>query len=121
LLLVDDDDGVRMVARSALELVGGWQVTAVSSGHEALSQARHAPPDAILLDVMMPGLDGPATLVELNADTATSTIPVIFLTARARSSQHDGLMQMGALGVLVKPFDPMLLSEQVAELLGFGA
>jgi two-component system alkaline phosphatase synthesis response regulator PhoP len=120
LLLVDDDDGVRFVARSALERVGGWTVTAVSSGAEAISAAVTAPPDAILLDVMMPGLDGPSTLARLRENPATAGIPVIFLTAKARSSQHDTLLELGATGVLVKPFDPMQLSNQVAALLGFG-
>jgi CheY-like chemotaxis protein len=120
LLLVDDDDGVRFVARSALERVGGWTVTAVSSGAEAISEAITAPPDAILLDVMMPGLDGPSTLAQLRENPVTAGIPVIFLTAKARSSQHDTLLELGATGVLVKPFDPMQLSNQVAALLGFG-
>ncbi len=120
LLLVDDDDGVRFVACSALERVGGWTVTAVSSGAEAIREADASPPDAILLDVMMPGLDGPSTLARLKANPATADIPVIFLTAKARSGQHDILLEHGAKGVLVKPFDPMQLSNQVAALLGFG-
>ena len=120
LLLVDDDDGVRFVARTALELVGGWTVTAVSSGAEALRESVSSPPDAILLDVMMPGLDGPSTLSRLRAHPETSQVPVIFLTAKARSSQHDALLDLGAVGVLVKPFDPMQLSNQVVALLGFG-
>ena len=120
LLLVDDDDGVRFVARSALERVGGWTVTAVSSGADAIDEATTAPPDAILLDVMMPGLDGPSTLAQLRENPVTADIPVIFLTAKARSSQHDTLLELGAKGVLVKPFDPMQLSNQVAALLGFG-
>jgi CheY-like chemotaxis protein len=120
LLLVDDDDGVRFVARSALERVGGWTVTAVSSGDEAIAEAVASPPDAILLDVMMPGLDGPTTLAQLRHNPVTADIPVIFLTAKARSSQHDTLLELGAKGVLVKPFDPMQLSNQVAALLGFG-
>jgi CheY-like chemotaxis protein len=95
-------------------------VTAVSSGAEAISEAITAPPDAILLDVMMPGLDGPSTLAQLRQNPATAGIPVIFLTAKARSSQHDTLLELGATGVLVKPFDPMQLSNQVAALLGFG-
>ncbi len=120
LLLVDDDDGVRFVACSALELVGGWAVTAVSSGGDAVQEALSSPPDAILLDVMMPGLDGPSTLSRLRSHPATSQIPVIFLTAKARSTQHDALLELGAVGVLVKPFDPMQLSNQVIALLGFG-
>jgi len=120
LLLVDDDDGVRLVATTALELVGGWAVTAVSSGAEAITAARAAPPDAILLDVMMPGLDGPSTLALLRGDPVTAAVPVIFLTAKARTNQHDTLLDAGARGVLVKPFDPMTLSDDVAALLGFG-
>ncbi|MDO8391651.1 MAG: response regulator [Actinomycetota bacterium] len=120
LLLVDDDDGVRLVARTALERVGGWAVTAVSSGEEALGQAATDPPDAILLDVMMPGLDGPATLAELRTNPLTAHIPVIFLTAKARTTHHARLLELGASGVLVKPFDPMQLSNEVAAVLGFG-
>jgi len=120
LLLVDDDDGVRLVARVSLERVGGWIVTAVSSGADALAEAAASPPDAILLDVMMPGLDGPSTLAELQRNDQLAHIPVIFLTAKARSAQHDSLLRLGAIGVLVKPFDPMQLANQVAALLGFG-
>ncbi len=120
LLLVDDDDGVRLVARASLERVGGWTVTAVRSGADAIESAAASPPDAILLDVMMPGLDGPNTLAELQGRAELAHIPVIFLTAKARSAQHDSLLRLGAIGVLVKPFDPMQLSNQVVALLGFG-
>jgi len=120
LLLVDDDEAVRAVTESALQLVGGWSVTSVGSGIDALRVTRITVPDAILLDVMMPGLDGPATLLELRKDPSTASIPVIFFTAMIVDIDHEALLSTGALGVVFKPFDPMNLSIQIAEILGFG-
>lgn len=117
-LVVDDDPLMREVAQSALELVGGWQVVTASSSVAAQAQARQERPDAILLDVMMPGVDGPATVAALRADPVTRGIPIIFLTAKASDRHADwGALQLA--GVLAKPFDPMTLAADVALLLGW--
>ena len=118
-LLVDDEELIREVAEVALAKVGGWEVLTASSGEEGLSKAVAERPDAILLDLMMPGLDGLGTLARLQADPATASIPVVFLTAKVRQSEQQRWIDLGAAGVLVKPFDPMLLADQVAEVLGW--
>jgi len=118
-LLVDDEELIREVAEVSLVKVGGWEVLTASSGEEGLHMAVGEHPDAILLDVMMPGLDGPGTLARLKADPATATIPVVFLTAKVRQSEQQQWIDLGAAGVLVKPFDPMSLADQVAEVLGW--
>ena len=118
-LIVDDDDDIREVGQLALEIGSDWTVLAASSGAEALEMAATANPDAILLDVMMPGMDGPTTLTALRADPATCHIPIVFLTAKVRDSDREQLMTLGAVSVLSKPFDPLALTEQVAEALGW--
>ena len=117
ILIVDDEDDIREVAQVSLELVGQYEVLTASSGREGLLTARDQRPDAILLDVMMPDLDGPATLAELQADPATRDIPVLFLTAKAQTAERTRLAQLGAAGVLTKPFDPLTLPQEVASAL----
>jgi len=117
ILIVDDEDDIREVAQVSLELIGGFEVLTASSGRAGLERARGDQPDAILLDVMMPGMDGPATLVELRADPATRDIPVVFLTANTQSAQRQQLAQLGAAGILSKPFDPMKLASDVSAVL----
>ena len=97
-LIVDDEDDIREVAQMSLELVAGWQVTTASSGEQALTAAALEQPDAVLLDVMMPGLDGPQTLEKLLADPRTSEIPVIFLTAKVQLAEQRRLQDLGARG-----------------------
>jgi CheY-like chemotaxis protein len=116
-LIVDDEDDIREVAQMSLELVGGWEVIAVSSGDVATRTAAAERPDVILLDVMMPGLDGPQTLQRLRTDPRTSDIPVIFLTAKVQTSERRLLQDLGVQGLISKPFDPMTLADQVKELL----
>ena len=118
-LLVDDEELIREVAEVSLAKVGGWEVLTASSGEEGLGKAVAERPDAILLDLMMPGLDGLGTLARLQADPATASIPVVFLTAKVRQSEQQRWIDLGAAGVLVKPFDPMSLADQVAEVLGW--
>jgi CheY-like chemotaxis protein len=119
ILLVDDDEAIRMVAGLALGRVGGYDVETVPSGDEALEVVRRRPPDAIVLDVMMPGMDGPSTLAELRGLPAGRTVPVVFLTASLQPDEVDRLTSLGVAGVLGKPFEPMTLAAELAELLGW--
>jgi CheY-like chemotaxis protein len=118
-LVVDDDDMLREVAKVALEMVGGWRVSAADSGREAQRIALAEHPDALLLDVMMPGMDGPSTVVALRQDPATRDIPVIFLTAKVGGGGHAQWDHLDVAGVIPKPFDPMTLPAEVARLLGW--
>ena len=118
-LVVDDDDAIREVAQSSLELVAGWEVDVASSGQAALDLAVADPPDAILLDVMMPSMDGPTTFARLQADARTRDVPVVLLTAKVQPSERRRWEQLGVAGVLAKPFDPLELPGQVAGLLGW--
>ena len=117
ILIVDDEDDIREVAQVSLELVGQYEVLTASSGRDGLRFARQERPDAILLDVMMPDMDGPATLAELRADPVTRDIPVVFLTARTQSAERGRLVLLGAAGILTKPFDPLTLAGDVASTL----
>jgi CheY-like chemotaxis protein len=118
-LLVDDEDDIRFVARASLERLAGWDVLAASSGAEGIEIARAEQPDAIVLDVMMPGMDGPATLGELRADPATAAIPVVFLTAKIQAEERRRLEELGAAGVVAKPFDPLGLADELRAALGW--
>lgn len=116
-MLVDDDDDVRLIAQMALRDVGGWPTLALASARLAVELAGTEQPDVILLDVMMPDLDGPTALRQLRRDPATAKIPVIFMTAKARPSEADRLVALGAAGVITKPFDPMTLAAEVARIM----
>jgi len=115
--LVDDEDDIREVAGISLEAVGGWQVSSASCGREGIEKALAERPDAILLDVMMPDIDGPTTFERLQADPGTRDIPVILLTAKAQSVDRQRFAELGVAGMLTKPFDPMKLPGQVAAIL----
>lgn len=117
ILIVDDEDDIREVAQVSLELVGQYEVLTASSGRDGVVRAKTAQPDAILLDVMMPDLDGPGTLAQLRADPATRDIPVVFLTAKAQQAERARLAELGAAGILVKPFDPLKLPGEIAAAL----
>jgi two-component system, OmpR family, response regulator len=117
-LLVDDDNDLRRIAQISLKRVGKWTVLLASSGAEALKIATEQNPDVILLDVMMPGMDGPTTLSELRRNRGTASIPIIFLTAKVQTHEVDDYIDMGAIGVITKPFDPMLLPEEIVQMLG---
>jgi CheY-like chemotaxis protein len=117
-LLVEDEDAIRTVARISLERVGDWKVIAAASGTAALEAlADDGPFDAVLLDVMMPGLDGPATLAELRATKLAAQVPVVFMTAKIGAAETERLRALGAAGVIAKPFDPMTLPAQLDRLL----
>jgi len=116
-LLVDDEPDIRRVGELSLRGVAGWQVVLADSGAAAVTLARAEKPDVILLDVMMPDLDGPATLARLRADAETRHIPVVFLTAKTQRREVDHYRALGAVGVLAKPFDPMTLATDVVRAL----
>jgi two-component system OmpR family response regulator len=117
-LLVDDEDDIRTIARLSLERLGGWSVVTASSGDEALAiVAREAPFTVVLLDVMMPGSDGPATLERLRSGPLDARTPVVFLTAKVQPADRQRLHALGAAGVIAKPFDPTLLSQQLRAIL----
>ena len=118
-LIVDDDDAIREVAQASLEMVAGWQVAVASSGMEGLEMATTDPPDAIILDVMMPLMDGPTTFARLQDDPRTREVPVVLLTAQVQPAERRRWEGLGVAGVLAKPFDPFSLSVQVSELLGW--
>ena len=120
ILVVDDDESIREVAAVSLQAVGGHQVVTVASGAEALEQATTNRPDAMLLDVMMPGLDGPETVARLQADPRACDIDVILLTAKVQPGERRRFLALdGVAGVIGKPFDPMTLPGQIADLLGW--
>ncbi len=118
-LLVDDEDDIREVAGMSLETVAGWTILAARSGREGLKIAAEQQPDVILLDVMMPDMDGPSTFHNLQQTESTRAIPVIFLTAKAQMREQRGFRELGAQGVISKPFDPLTLADQVSEILGW--
>lgn len=120
-LLVDDDADIRVVGELALADVGGWRVLLASSGREALEIAAQERPDVILLDVMMPVMDGPSVLARLRSEPATRDIPVIFVTAKAQKHEIEQYRTVGARGVITKPFDPMLLADEVRRIVHDGA
>jgi CheY-like chemotaxis protein len=119
ILLIDDEEDIREVVALSLETVAGWQVTSATSGREGFKMAKTNSFDAVLLDVMMPGQDGPATLRLLQSDPATARIPVLFLTAKAQSIERRRLQDAGAAGFLSKPFDPLTLADEVCAILGW--
>lgn len=117
ILYVEDDLDIQAVAQIALEVVGGLSLKTCSSGVEALAAINSGfVPDLLLLDVMMPNMDGPTTLAGLRNLATTATTPVIFMTAKVQSSELDFYTSLGAIGVIAKPFDPMELSSQVRAL-----
>ena len=115
-LLVDDDADIRRIGQLSLQAVGKWNVVLAASGAEALLAAEREAPDLILLDVMMPEMDGPTTLQRLRETKATAMIPVLFLTAKVQRNEVERFLQLGAQGVIRKPFDPMLLPKEILQL-----
>jgi CheY-like chemotaxis protein len=119
ILIIDDEDDIREVAALSLETVAGWDVAVASSGAQGLARAAEYNPDAILLDVMMPGMDGPTTFRALRKNPATAQIPVLLLTAKVQGNDQRRFADLGVEAVLFKPFDPMTLSSQIAGVLGW--
>ena len=115
-LIIDDDADIRTIARLSLSRVGGMDVIEAASGVEGVRKAQEEKPDVILLDMMMPAMDGFETLSALRSQPATAMTPVIFLTAKAVGDEVERMTTLGAAGVLIKPFDPRTLSEDVRAL-----
>jgi CheY-like chemotaxis protein len=121
ILVIDNEPYIQEVTQICLETVAGWQVSVASSGQAGITQAAATQPDAILLDVMMPDMDGPTTLRHLQANAATRQIPVLLLTAKVQASDRDRYSNLGINGVIAKPFDPLQLASQIAQALGWDA
>lgn len=118
ILVIDDEDDIRKLTQTCLEIMGGWQVLTARSGNEGLLLAKANQPDAILLDVMMPDMDGLTTFEKLRANPETKHIPVILLTAKGHSTAQNQEAELGVAGVIKKPFNPLKIADQVAEVLG---
>jgi two-component system, OmpR family, response regulator len=116
LLYVDDDADIREIVELSLSLDGGMRVTTSAGGEHALATMRSERPDLVVLDVMMPGMDGPTILTHMRSDPALERIPVIFMTAKANSQEVARYRGLSAIGVIAKPFDPMTLGNQVRTL-----
>ncbi|MGY6586751.1 MAG: response regulator [Wenzhouxiangella sp.] len=116
ILYVEDDPDIQEIAVMALEAIAGMTVKACSSGAEALAAVDQFEPDMIVLDVMMPGMDGPSTLAALRQKPALANTPVIFVTAKTQSDEIERLKGLGAIAVITKPFDPMTLGQQLRAL-----
>ncbi len=116
ILLVEDEPDIAAVMRLALEELGGYRVTVCGSGEAALEAFATQVPDLILLDVMLPDMDGPVLLARLRGRPGGATIPVVFVTARVRPAEQERLRALGALDVISKPFDPMTLAERLRAL-----
>ena len=115
-LFVEDEPDIQQVARMALELAGGFTVEVCSSGPEALERAPGFAPQLFLLDVMMPGMDGPTTLAELRQLPQLAATPVIFMTAKVQPAEVAQYRELGAIDVIAKPFDPMKLADTIREM-----
>ena len=117
ILIVEDDDNIRLITKTSLEGLTSWRVIEANSGQVALSLAGADLPVLILLDVMMPGMDGPETFSRLQENVDTAAIPVIFMTAKVQTQELEMYIKLGAAGVITKPIDPMLLPEQITSIL----
>ncbi len=117
ILIIDDEDDIREATQICLEVAGDWEVLTASSGREGLHQAASQQPDAILLDVMMPDMDGLTTLENLKANPITQNIPVILLTAKAQAAEQRQFIQLAIAGVITKPYDPFTLADELTRVL----
>lgn len=119
ILVIDDEKHLCTVIKACLENLGGWEVLTAESGYEGLQKAASDHPDAILLDVMMPDMDGLTLFQKLRQNPATQFIPVILLTAKVQVTDQVQFAQLNVAGMIAKPFDPLKLTEQVTQLLGW--
>jgi CheY-like chemotaxis protein len=116
-LIVDDEEDVRAIAQMGLEMATDWNILCASSGEEALAIAATKQPDIILLDMMMPDMDGRTTLQKLKANPTTQQIPVILVTAKIQQSEQESFADMDVAAVLAKPFRPLKLADQINAVL----
>ena len=119
ILFIDDEEDIRMLAQFCLESEAGWSMISASGGLEGIHIAEKEQPDVILLDVMMPEVDGLQTIAKLLDNSQTKNIPVIFITAKAQASDRNSFYQAGAKGVINKPFDSLTLASQISGFLGW--
>ncbi len=119
ILIIDDEEDIREVAALSLETIAGWEVLLAGSGAAGIAKAQEHLPDAILLDVMMPEMDGPTTFQELRANPETTHIPVILLTAKVQTADQKRFSDLGVSAVMFKPFDPLTLAKDIAQTLGW--
>ncbi|MEM7771372.1 MAG: response regulator [Cyanobacteria bacterium P01_E01_bin.6] len=119
LLIVDDEESIQKVVSLSLKMEANWNTITASSGQEGIRQAEIHQPDAILLDVMMPEIDGIATFEALHRNPKTKPIPVILLTAKTQTSEKRLFQKLGVAGVITKPFNPLTLASQIVELLNW--
>lgn len=115
-LLVDDDQNIRRICQVCLTSVGKWDVVLAENGFDGIEKAHKERPDVILLDVMMPGMDGPTTLTKLREDEELKHIPVILMTAKVQPQEVEQYTRLGATGVISKPFDPLTLPAEIMKL-----
>ena len=119
ILFIDDESHIRQVVKACLESLGGWNVLLAASGQEGLSKAVSEQPDAILMDLMMPEMDGLVLLQQLQTNSATQSIPVVFLTARKSFTEPQRFEALGVKGAIAKPFNSLTLVPQIAKALGW--
>ena len=117
ILLIDDEETIQEVVQVGIEIEVGWQVLIASSGMEGITLAKDQQPDAILLDVMMPDMDGISTLLKLKANSLTKSIPVILLTAKTQATDKKQFQNLGVVGIITKPFNSMTLASRIAKIL----
>jgi CheY-like chemotaxis protein len=117
LLMIDDEEAIQTVVKFGVNMAAGWEVFAASGGQIGIEIAQQELPDAILLDVMMPEMDGIATFKALQANPITASIPVIFLTAKAQTAERRQFNDLGISGVITKPFNSLDLPEQITKIL----
>jgi CheY-like chemotaxis protein len=121
ILIIDDEDDIREVAALSLEATAGWHILTANSGASGIELATAEQPDAILMDVMMPGVDGPTTFRNMQQNPAIAHIPVLLLTAKVQGADQRRFAGLGVAAILFKPFDPLTLAEQISEVLGWNA
>lgn len=119
ILIIDDDDDIREVAALTLEATAGWTIYTAASGRDGIDVALEQKPEAILMDVMMPEMDGPTTFKEMQQIPAIAGIPVVLLTAKVQGVDQRRFAGLGVAAVLFKPFDPLTLATQICEVLGW--
>jgi CheY-like chemotaxis protein len=119
ILIIDDEDDIREVAALSLEATAGWEILTASSGAEGMAIAALEKPDAILMDVMMPEVDGPTTFGKMQQNPTIADIPVLLLTAKVQGVDQRRFANLGVTAVLFKPFDPLTLAQQISDALGW--